>query len=345
VTEDRRESPAGAPRRDPAPNGGPESSGYPRGVSLAYHRLFRARSNYRWWKPIVAFVVGIGSYYAMQIIYQNLYLLIVQAIGGTAARQALFAAWSHNQQDASRPLVLLLTLGSLATMVPAAVIAVRILGLGTFGTLMSVMGRIRWGWLVRCIVPGLVFMAVSVGLTYVVPESWQGGSSGGGQATPLPALVVSIVFILVFVPLQAAGEEMAFRGFGMQAFGSWFKWPVVGIVLPTVGFAFAHDYNVWGKLDVAALGVSFAYLTWRTGGLEAGIVAHVLNNVVVFILAAPTVAVAQSDGSPIGAAITVVSSVVYVLMVTWLARRHRPERMSPVDDLGGTSVVPRKLTP
>lgn len=318
---------------------------YPRWVSLAYHRSFRARSSFRWWKPIVAFIVGIGFYYLLTIVYQEVLLLAVEAIGGRQAQVDLVRAVAQNQQNASNPLVMLFTLGSLATMLPSAILAVRILGLGTFGTLASVRGRIRWGWLARCILPGIAYMVITVGLGFVVPASWQGeGASSGGVATPIPALIVSIALIVVFVPFQAAGEEFAFRGFGMQAFGSWVRWPVVGIILPTVGFAFAHNYNVWGKLDVAVLGVSFAYLTWRTGGLEAALVAHVINNVVIFIIAAPVVATSQADGSPVGAGITVVASGVYVLLVTRLARAHRPERVSAVDNSGTTSVVPSTLT-
>jgi membrane protease YdiL (CAAX protease family) len=312
-------------------------------VTLAYHRLFRARTTYRWWKPLVALVVGAGFYYFLLIVYQEVFLLLVGLVGGGDARDAFYAAWRHNQQDASRPLVLLFTLGSISTMLPAVVIAVRILGLGTFGTVASVVGRLRWRWLARCILPGLVFVGLTVALNLAVPVSWQGPQTSDGAATPLPALVVSILLIVVFVPFQAAGEEFAFRGFGMQAVGSWIRPPVFAIVLPTIAFAFAHDYNVWGKLDVAALGVSFAYLTWRTGGLEAGIVGHVLNNLLVFLLAAPTVATAQSDGTPAGAAITLVTSAAYVLMVTWLARRHSPERVQPVESAGLTSVVPPKL--
>jgi membrane protease YdiL (CAAX protease family) len=311
-------------------------------VTFAYHRLFRILPTYRWWKPIAAAVIGYILYYAMSSIWQLVVLQSVQAISGRQAELDLVAAWTKDQQNASNPLVMLLTLGSLATMLPAVLFGVRIMGLGRFGQLTSVIGRLRWRWLARCLLPGVVYIALTIGLGLVVPASWQGGSdSDSGTATPPLALVISIVFIVLLVPLQAAGEEFAFRGLGMQALGSWFRWPIVAIVVPTVGFAFAHDYNVWGKLDVAALGVSFAYLTWRTGGLEAGLVAHVINNVVVFIIAAPVVTSTQSDGSPIGAAITVVSSGAYVLLVTWQARRHQPERVAPArGPVGGAGVLP-----
>ncbi|AMM19096.1 hypothetical protein AX769_01790 [Frondihabitans sp. PAMC 28766] len=301
-------------------------------MRYAYHRLFRILPTYRWWKPIVAAVVAFVLYTVFSFVWQEIVLLVVQSDGGDHARTALLTAWEHDQQNASNPLVMLFTLGSLATMLPAVILAVRILRLGPLGQLTSVVGRLRWRWMLLCLVPSAVYMAIDIGLNQVVPLSWQGAdaaSSGTGQATPAGALAVSIVLIVILVPVQAAGEEFAFRGLGMQTFGSWFPWPVVAIVVPTVGFAFAHSYNVWGKIDVAALGIAFGYLTWRTGGLEAGLAAHVVNNVVVFVLAAPIVTNTQSNGSPAGAAVSVISSAAYVGMVSWLARKKRPERTAP----------------
>ncbi|WP_345376276.1 CPBP family intramembrane glutamic endopeptidase [Frondihabitans cladoniiphilus] len=304
-------------------------------MTSAYHRLFRIRPTYRWWKPLLALLLGVSFYYALTLVYQEILLAIVRGVGGASASTHLLRSVQQDQQNASEPLVLLFTLGSLSTMLPAMLIAVRLAGLGGWGQLASVLGRIRWRWMLRCLVPGIAYMIITVGLGYVVPASWQGPVDTGPQtATPVPALVVSCILIVLLVPFQASAEEFAFRGLGMQLFGSYLRWPVFAIVLPNVFFALAHSYNVWGKLDVAVLGVSFAYLTWRTGGLEAGIVAHVINNVVVFLLAAPVVATTQSDGSPVGLGITVVASAVYVVIVTWQARRHEPARVAP----GGSAV-------
>lgn len=300
-------------------------------MTIEYHRLLRALPTYRWWKPLVAAALGYVIYFAASLVWQEGVLLTVQAVSGAKASQALIAAAQQDQQNASNPLVMLFTLGSLATMLPSVIVAVRILGLGRAGQLTSVVGRIRWRWMASCIVPAVLYMAITLGLGLIVPVSWQGGdaSASTGHATPAAALIVSIVLICVFVPFQAAGEEFAFRGLGLQAFGAWFRWPIVGILVPTVGFAFAHSYNAWGRIDVAALGVSFAFLTWRTGGLEAGIVAHVVNNVVVFALAAPVETTEQSNGSPGGALISIVASAAYVGMVEWQVRRKRPARTAP----------------
>ena len=97
---------------------------------------------------------------------------------------------------------------------------------------------------------------------------------------------VSALVILLLVPFQAAAEEYVFRGILMQSLGAWVRWAPLAIVLPTVLFAFGHIYDIWGLLDVAAFGLAAAWITWRTGGLEAGIVMHTVNNVVLFLLLA-----------------------------------------------------------
>lgn len=314
-------------------------------MSLAYHRMFRARPGFLWWKPLVAVVLAVAFTFAFQIIWSNLVVLVVSASQGKAAASALVDAAAANPQDSSNPLVMLYTLGALATLVPAVVLAVRVAGLGGIGQLASVAGRFRWRWLARCLVPGAIFIGVTLGLNVVASALWPSAESDAGTATPPAALVVSILLIVLLVPLQATGEELAFRGLGLQTAGSWIRQPAAAVVATSVVFAFAHSYNVWGKLDVGALGAAFAFLTWRTGGLEAAVVGHVINNVVVFIIAAPVVQTAQSDGSPAGAAITVVASAVYVGLVEWQFRRSRLSRVAPepVENAGGATGVPRRL--
>lgn len=290
-----------------------------------YHRLLRILPTYRWWRPLVAAALAAALYLVASFVWQEAVLAVVEVVDGASARADLYRAWTDDQQDASNPLVLLFTLGALATMLPAVLVAVRVLRLGSFGRLASVAGRIRWRWLAWCLIPAALYMAITIGLGLVVPASWQGqdpSTTTDAAATPALALFFSIVVIILFVPFQAAAEEFAFRGLGLTLFGSWVRSPVLAILLSTAAFMAAHSYNGWGRIDVGALGLAFAYLTWRTGGLEAGIAGHVLNNVVVFILAAPVVATTQSDGTPIGAAISVVAAAAYVAMVLWLARRR-----------------------
>src|SRR3546814_5093613 len=91
--------------------------------------------------------------------------------------------------------------------------------------------------------------------------------------------------VLFLTPLQAAGEEYAFRGYLTQVFGGHFP-TVVAILVPAVLFALAHgaqDPPIF--VDRLAFGIVSGVLVVMTGGLEAGIAMHVLNNWLAFGLA------------------------------------------------------------
>nr|BFF12658.1 hypothetical protein GCM10025699_39610 [Microbacterium flavescens] len=101
--------------------------------------------------------------------------------------------------------------------------------------------------------------------------------------------------IVLLVPLQATAEEYAFRGFAMQALGSWIAWPVVAIVLPTRCRRARLQPVGAGRRGRLRGGRGVADLAH--GRPEAAIVAHVLNNVVLFLLLAPFAGTPSSDGS------------------------------------------------
>jgi membrane protease YdiL (CAAX protease family) len=57
---------------------------------------------------------------------------------------------------------------------------------------------------------------------------------------------------------------------------------LAGAVSTTL-FALAHgDQDPWLFADRFAFGLTASWLVWRTGGLEAGIAMHVVNNLVAF---------------------------------------------------------------
>jgi membrane protease YdiL (CAAX protease family) len=291
-------------------------------TTYAYHRLFRSLPSYRWWRPLLAAVVAVVTYLLASVVVYVVVVAATTAVAGAEAADRLQRGIAGDALAAGDPLVLFTTLASIAVMLPAILLGTLVVGPGAVGALSSVAGRLRWRWLLRCVVPGLAFMALTVGLGYLVVPLVAGEPIGNGPVTtPAETLVWAVVVIVVVTPLQATAEEYAFRGLAAQAVGSWLRYPVAAIVLPTVGFALGHDYNVWGVLDVAVFGVAAAYLTWRTGGLEAAIVAHVLNNTVLFLLSAPYAGLESSDGSPLALAVTVVSTPLYVWLVLRVARR------------------------
>ncbi|TMR08113.1 CPBP family intramembrane metalloprotease, partial [Nonomuraea turkmeniaca] len=98
----------------------------------------------------------------------------------------------------------------------------------------------------------------------------------------LPALIV----IVLLVPFQSAAEEYVFRGWLLQAVGAHVRNPVWGIVIGAALFASVHGYSWMGLADVFVFGAVMGWLAVRTGGLEAAIGLHVMNNMLAFGMSA-----------------------------------------------------------
>ena len=112
--------------------------------------------------------------------------------------------------------------------------------------------------------------------------------------SPQPGFWTFFVVIILTSPLQAAAEEVFFRGYLLQALGSLVANPWFGIVVTAGVFAAFHGpQNLPLVADRFVFGLLAGILVTRTGGLEAGIAAHVANNILAFTLAGLTTSIAQ----------------------------------------------------
>ncbi|MEY2847628.1 MAG: hypothetical protein RI885_293 [Actinomycetota bacterium] len=292
-------------------------------MQYAYHRLARSAPKYAWWKALVVGVIGTAIYLFLSVIVGVAVFAIAiftdpDFDGSTDSINALVTRFT--ELDLTDPLVFTLAVGSIALMLPSAFLARLTLGPRPVGLISSVAGRLRWGWLARCIVPAAVVYGVVFGLSFLVLDPLLG-------AEPIAPVVSSTTLVLVLLaiiltPLQATAEEYVFRGYLMQTIGGWLKHPAWAILLPVPLFAIGHDYDLWGLLDVSLFAIAAGYLTWRTGGLEAAIVAHVINNTTLFVLGAfGLVDLNAKSGSPIALVSTVVLMGAYSALVVWQAKR------------------------
>jgi membrane protease YdiL (CAAX protease family) len=159
-----------------------------------------------------------------------------------------------------------------------------------------------------------------------VPAS-SDGVEVSGELNGFTSTTRDFLLVLAFLtPLQAAGEEFAFRGYLVQAFGgiAGRTWAAVG--LPAALFALAHgaqDPPVF--FDRLAFGVVAGLAVVFTGGLEAGIAMHVLNNWLAFGLALAFTdmgsALNPTGGTWWSIPVTLTQSLVYFGLVAWVARR------------------------
>lgn len=284
-----------------------------------YHRLART-PQYRWWRPLAELLTAAALYVGMV----GLVVVPLLVAGGTLTSQGLDLDRLGPQWRLAYATL------SLALFIPASMAAAALTGRRRPGALSSVLGRLRWGWLGRCLTLGLVTTIailsaglVAGGLTDGWPALTETGWPGWAQFAPLALLV------LVVVPLQAAGEEFAFRGALLQYVGAYARQPWVGIVVTAAPFVAAHGYGWHGSVVVAVSGLLAAWLTVRTGGLEAAIALHVANNTILFLLGAAngdSSSVLNSADSAVdwvGATVNILGQVGYAALVVRISTRHR----------------------
>jgi len=283
-----------------------------------YHRLART-AGYRWWHPL-----GGGAA-----------LLAAAVLLGVAVSAGLAAAGLDLEETGTasplRALAIFAgTLLLIASLVPAVLIAARVLG-RRVGTVSSVTGRLRVRWLAWCGLLAVVPTAVQLGgLLLLAPGD---GPDPPGGWVGLPTLLVSALVLLPLVPLQAAGEEYLARGWFVQAVGCWLRSPWPGIVVGGALWTALHVPSTWyGVADLMLFSLVIGWLTIRTGGLEAAIGLHAVGNVAVtLILAALGQLAEEGTAGDADWTLLVADSValpLYAVAVLALHRRQKVARLS-----------------
>jgi membrane protease YdiL (CAAX protease family) len=218
---------------------------------------------------------------------------------------------------------------ALGLYTPFALLAARWVQGRPAGTVASVTGRLRLGWLGRCLLialPAVVLMLGLDGALLIATGDTMSGDRGSWVGTG--DFLAAAAMLLVLVPLQTAAEEYVFRGWLLQAAGTFARRPWLAIVVQAPLFALAHGLGTpWGFADLVVFAVVLGWLAVRTGGIEAGIALHLVNNLVVMVLGAAFGGLADSGSAadaPLPAFLVATGiNVGYAALIAWLARRRR----------------------
>ncbi|MFJ3492390.1 lysostaphin resistance A-like protein [Streptomyces sp. NPDC086091] len=291
------------------------------GQRLGYHRLAHVTGRHRWWRPLLGTLFVLVAY----VLVVGLLDVLTSAAGA-----------AHGYPDAPDGTVAFGPLSGtavdlllIAAALPVVLLAVRWTGRRPAGTVSSVTGRLRWPWLGRCLLVALPVLALSGGAMLLLPApADEPPAVWAGWEAFLPALAL----LLALVPFQAAAEEYLFRGWLLQAVGAFVRSPWAAPLPQAVLFAAAHGWGTpWGFADLLVYGAFAGWLTACTGGLEAAIGLHVVNNLFAFGVSAALVDGLASDetaaDAPWAVVLTDLTGVaLYVAAVLWLARRRPPAR-------------------
>jgi membrane protease YdiL (CAAX protease family) len=296
---------------------------YARPGGLPYH-LVLLGGRPGWWR----YVIGVGTVAAGLILVAPFLLLMPFALWYLLDGQPLGSSMTDLLDlDHPTPLGLAYLNLSLAAAIPLTWFVVRVVHGLRPAWLASVRPRIRWRYLVACFGVALVALVATLVVSAVLPAQGDGTEMSGHLNDFTSTTRDFLIVLVLLTPLQAAGEEYAFRGYLMQAFGGLFRSRWVAVVASAFIFGLAHGLGQSAPVffDRFAFGLVAGALVVLTGGLEAGIAMHVLNNWLAFGLALAFGSMSStlnpSGGSWWTIPVTLTQSLVYLSLVLLVFRR------------------------
>lgn len=177
--------------------------------------------------------------------------------------------------DAYSPVGAIMSLGSIAVLIPSLMIGNRLINSRPFSSYSSSRGGFNFVEFFKCMVVALIVL----GLPIIIASLIYDEKTGINKFT-----VFGFIICTILGPLQCVAEEYVFRGHLMQMFGSWIKFPVIPVILQTICFAIMHPYNIVGVISIVIFGLILGFCAYFTKGLEASSALHIVNNMVAFYL-------------------------------------------------------------
>ena len=192
----------------------------------------------------------------------------------------------------------------------------------------SVQPGVRWRYLVLCLLVAAAVLNVTLWLVQGGSFTWQSPQPDGWRY---------LLLIFVTSPLQATAEEVFFRGYLQQTVASLAGRPWVGMVISSLAFALLHgSQNAALFAHRLGFGLIAGALVWLTGGLEAAIAAHIMNNVIAFGYAVFTGGIAALKATTAipwtVAAADLGGFAALGILAWWLAHRMRLATVTPVEN-------------
>ncbi len=231
----------------------------------------RTFEKYKWYKPLITIVLVIILYFIFEFI---LTYIFGAAYGDNIIDSVANGGYETlNTTDVSVYFSYL----SIAIFLPIIYIVSKIVHDRPFSSYASSRGGWNWKLYFKCLL-----IPLAIYIVFEIISILTGMETGGSSHVSLIALIISSILI----PVQCIAEEYAFRGLLMQSFGSWFKIPILAIIIQALIFAAVHPYNFLGAIVIGVSGIIFGALAWRTNGLEAGAAIHSINNLMAFYMVA-----------------------------------------------------------
>jgi membrane protease YdiL (CAAX protease family) len=168
----------------------------------------------------------------------------------------------------------------------AFILLVKPLNSRKFKTVINGTGTIRWN---RFFISALIWLILSGLYLFLYLKFDPSNFTINNKTT---TLIILAVISVVFIPFQAAFEEVLFRGYLMQGFAAILRNRWFPLLMTSVLFGFMHAFNPevkeYGFLTMMPqyilFGLIFGVITILDDGIEAAMGAHTANNVFLCIM-------------------------------------------------------------
>ena len=267
----------------------------------AYATYPRRFTGYKWYKPIVFFLLFASAYTALSVavtiavmITSPDYKALMESVMGGYDTMDVFTASGA-----------ILSLGSLAIITPSILIASLVYGDRPFSSYSSSRGGWNWKIFIRTFAAALGICGIPVAVYHLSQHV-----NGVNRFT-----VAGFICLTIIGPLQCIAEEYLFRGLIIQTVGSWFKLTSVAVLVEVIVFASMHPYNIIGVIAIAVSGVCFGLSAVITKGLEAGSALHIVNNMTIFYMAGFGYAEIKTDADVPGLIVDSLINIAYVVFL------------------------------
>ena len=207
---------------------------------------------YAWYKPILIFVIA----------------AVVSLV-------ITFAAMSIIKADPTKDGIIRLVYAavSMIAMIPAIYVGTKLMYKIPFSTQVAPIRE--WNWSIY--IKAFIITAIVYSVIVVFPMLISGIKISND-------ISIFIILLCLILPVfQGFAEEYLCRGLMMQTFGSWFKIPVVAIIIQAAIFAVMHPYQLFALMGVFCTGLAYGLITWYGRGLEASSAMHAVNNIFSFL--------------------------------------------------------------
>lgn len=298
-------------------------------AGLSYHLVQRG-GRPGWWRPVVGTILLVATMLTLVPLLLQLPFALGYAVAGEPVADSMTRLLDLEDPTPAGLAYLNLVL---AAAIPVTWFLVRMVHGLRPRWLASVRPRIRWRWFGLCLGLSVLSLFVTLVVSSMLPSSSSDPQVSGSLNDFTSTTRDFLLVVLLLTPLQAAGEEYAFRGYLTQAFGGLFGNRFAAVVGPALLFALAHGaQSAPVFFDRFAFGVVAGVLVVTTGGLEAGIAMHVLNNWLAFGLALAFGDMGSTlnpvGGSWWGIPVTLTQSLVYLGLALLAARRRGLETVT-----------------